>query len=715
MRRVAAAALVAGILASAAGAFLVSNSPVGSKYVFEHVPANRRPIDFKVDTEAVPDVTDPIGIVQQEMDQWNGVAGAQAPFGTATAGGPYNGSTVGSTFGTFSNTTFEVAWDDDGAILNYFGLSTSVLGITLKSVDIGKGELLDMLVVINTSPGALVAPGTGATAEDLFRATLLHELGHATGLAHSPVGIVNPTTFGLAPVPVQRMPTMFAYRLPQLPQEGATIEADDRAGLVDIYPADTSGFGSISGTVRGASGAGVNQIAVRAVGPAGAGEGHIGALTDEDRTGLGHFSIRHLLPGPYRVVLEPVNGRAGVTGDTLLSNTGSLGSDPFIYARDEFWQPGDTYDLASDAPGTFAFVQVRAGRETGSIDFVLDATPIEAGVPVNNSFANGDSQVPDATGGFHFADYYLFAGTAGQSVTIDATGTGTVPQIRVLRPSNLAIVAEDLPVLTAASVTFTLPDTGAYTLVVSSRATTGNPGGTGNYLLNLSGASGTLPPVPPLTPAAATQSPLGDLAFSSPVCDAAMLLFTLKAPSAEELWVDALTLRASGTANDAMDVSEVSLVEDTNGNGQRDGGEPVLATGTFATNDGTLTFGGLGIQMAPGSEKNLLVVYDVSVKSVSSAPQAASFPWWILLGLLLPLVFRRRRVLVALPLLLATCGGGGGGGCNGTFNPDGAVVTMQVTVAPGDLTAFTSTTDPASPLALPASPLASDTLSVSNE
>jgi len=722
MRRFALVLAVAGLLASAAGAFLVSNSLVGSKYVFESVPASRRPLDFSVDTESVPGVADPIGVMQELMGQWNSVAGAVPPFGTATAGGPYNGTTVGDTFGTFTNTRFEAAWDDTGEILAFFGLSPNVLGITLKSIDTDKGQLLDMLVVVNTEPGALVAPGSGATAEELFRATLLHELGHAVGLAHSPVGLSNPMTFGLAPVAPQRIATMYPFRLPLLPQEGASLELDDKAGLIDIYPADTTGLGSISGTVRGASGAGVNQISVRAVGPAGVGEGHVCALTDADASGLGRFTIPHLPPGPYRVLIEAINGRGSVTGASLTSNASALGSDPFLFAGDEFWQPGDTYDPANDTPTTFAFVQVRAGRDTGSIDFVLNATPIASGPPVAETFENGDEQFPDAIGGFHFIDYYVFAGSAGQSVTVDAAGSGgVVPQLRILRPSDLEVAVEDLPLLVDAHVALTLPETGVYTIAVSARTTTGNPGGAGPYTLTLAGSSGTLPPAPPLVPAQATLVPAGDIAFSSPVCDTALLDLRITAPSLEELWVDAVTITASGTGNDVADVSEVAVVEDRNRNGRKDSGEPVLATGKFAANDGTLALTGLGLQMHPGEETDLLVLYDVSVRSVSSAPQAASFPWWLALALL-PLAWKRwgsgaRRcaVLLALPLLLAACGGGGGGGgCNGTFDPAGAIVTFKASVAPGGITAFTPTTDPGTPLALPAATLTSGTLSVSN-
>ncbi len=720
MRRLAVALVAAGLLATAAGAFLVSNSPSGSAYVFESVPASRRPIGFTVDTESVPGVANPVGIVQDLMDQWNGVIEAEAPFGAAAAGGPYNGTNVGTAFGTFTNTTYEVAWDDTGEIFSFFGLSPNVLGITLKSVDTGDGDILDLLVVINTEPAALAAPGTGATAEDLFRATLLHELGHAVGLAHTPVGMVNQTSFGLGLAAPVQIPTMFPFRVPVQPQQGVSLEPDDRAGLVDIYPLDTSGLGTISGTVRGLSGAGANQIAVRAIGPFGVGEDHVGVLTDEDRSGLGTFTIRHLAPGAYRVVVEAVNGRSSVTGATLASNAGSLGTDPFVYAGDEFWEPGDTYDPANDVRTDFALVHVRAGRDTGSVDVVLNARPLAAGSPVAGTFGNGDEQLGDATGGFHYVDYYVFAGTSGQAVTVDANGSGTVAQLRVLGPSDLEIAAEDLPPTGNASVAFTLQETGVHTVAVSARATTGNPGGTGSYTLTLGGASGVLPPAPPLFPATATILPLGDLAFASPVCDALMLRLLLTAPSHEELWVDAVAVTASGTANDALDVGAVTLVRDTNGNGRRDGAEPVLGTGTFAADDGTLSFPGLDIELDPGEQAHLLVVYDVTVRSVTSAPQQASFPWWLALALL-PLAWKRwgslgraRALLVALPLLLATCGGGGGSGCNGTFDPAGAVVTLAATIAPGGVTAFATTTDPGTPLALPAAPLASGTLSVSN-
>ena len=163
--------LVTGLLlASVATGFLVSNSPIGSRFVYEAIPGNRRPVSVLVDTEPVSGVANPLAVAQDLMNQWNLVPAAEDVFGTASAGGPYNGTTVGDTFGRFTDSQYEIAFDDTGDILTNFGISPGVLGITLKSVTTDNGNLLDFLVVINTSPGALIAPGTGATAPAHTRA-----------------------------------------------------------------------------------------------------------------------------------------------------------------------------------------------------------------------------------------------------------------------------------------------------------------------------------------------------------------------------------------------------------------------------------------------------------------------------------------------------------------------------------------------------------------
>jgi MYXO-CTERM domain-containing protein len=123
----------------------------------------------------------------------------------------------------------------------------------------------------------------------------------------------------------------------------------------------------------------------------------------------------------------------------------------------------------------------------------------------------------------------------------------------------------------------------------------------------------------------------------------------------------------------------------------------------------------------PGSVTDLLVVYDVTVTSVSSTTEAGlghGWPWLLLLLLLVPLRRVRRRgfavlALLALALAPLACGGGGGG-ANGPFDPTGVSVTFQVTLDENGIDATTPTLGPAGPLQLPTADIASSTLMVSN-
>lgn len=703
------AALVACLLlAGGAGAFLVSNAAVSGRFVFEAIPASRQPVHLLVDTEPLQGV-DVTAVTQDLMNAWNAVAEAQDVFGVASPGGPYNGATAGITFGVFTNTQYEVALDDNGEILSDFGVGGSVLGITLKTVDAGSGRLNDFLVVINTQPGALSAPGTGATVEELFRATLLHELGHALGLGHTPVGMVNtqPTSFGFLPAQPEEIPSMYPFRLPFRPQEGGTLELDDRAAVTASYPGTVSGLGSISGTVRSLSGTAVNQIAVRAVGV----DGQAGTLTNTDGTEQGTFTIPNLPPGAYRVVIETVNGRAGLAASSLAGTPGSLGEDPFAYASDEFWQAGDTYDPSADGVGGFDFVQVRAGRDTGSVDFVLDARPILRDQVLSGTLEDPDGRIPVGTVP-RLADYFVFQGTVGETATITASSSRFGPALRLLEP-DLDVVAEQSGPAGAVTLVHRLARTGIHTIVLS----TGGIGG--DYTVRLQGTGGALPATPAVTGATAALGPATPAArqAGSPTCATPLLQIRLRAPSHEELWVDRIRVRARGTAHDGLDVAAVTVVHDRDGDGVRDNGDPVVATGAFGSDDGTLQLDDLALEVDAGDVADLLFLVEVDVTSVSSA----GFPAWVFLPAVLLLAWARPRRALVLLLLCAivplSCGGGGGGGggpvCTSpAFDPLGAVVTLQLEVEAGEILAFTSTSTTA--LGLPAAALTSSVFSVSN-
>ena len=142
--------------------------------------------------------------------------------------------------------------------------------------------------------------------------------------------------------------------------------------------------------------------------------------------------------------------------------------------------------------------------------------------------------------------------------------------------------------------------------------------------------------------------------------------------------VTGVTVQASGTGNEQADVTAVHLYLDRNGNGAVDSGDSVVASGTFAANDGTVTLAvdpGLAIT-APTA---LLVTYSFSVTV------AERIGGGIVLALL-PLIVipsvRRRKTLLAMLLVMlttvavASCGGDS----TGPKPPGGGSVTFASTL-----------------------------------
>jgi len=162
-------------VASVAGAFLISSGGTET-FRFERLRDSKIPMHFRVDTDGVSGIGSPIAVAQSLMDQWNDVSGAIGVFGDATLHASYTGVNAKTTFGRFTDSNHEIAWDHDGSILIAFSIDPSVLGVTIKSVN-PSGDIVDVVVVINTTTSALTEPGTGATREGLLRSTLLHELG----------------------------------------------------------------------------------------------------------------------------------------------------------------------------------------------------------------------------------------------------------------------------------------------------------------------------------------------------------------------------------------------------------------------------------------------------------------------------------------------------------------------------------------------------------
>jgi len=147
-----------------------------------------------------------------------------------------------------------------------------------------------------------------------------------------------------------------------------------------------------------------------------------------------------------------------------------------------------------------------------------------------------------------------------------------------------------------------------------------------------------------------------------------MLAFALTTPQASQL--QSITLQASGSGNDSLDLKAVKLFQDTNANGKIDAGETAVASGTFSTDNGTLTLTlSTPIGLSAGTTQFLVVAdFNTTLASYSKVVMASSLPnlpaWLVLLlvPMLLLGAWRLRSVraaflAVALTLTLAACGG----------------------------------------------------------
>jgi len=152
-----------------------------------------------------------------------------------------------------------------------------------------------------------------------------------------------------------------------------------------------------------------------------------------------------------------------------------------------------------------------------------------------------------------------------------------------------------------------------------------------------------------------------------------------------------LTLRASGSGDEAADVKAVRLYVDSNGDGKVGSGDTqVDSAKTFGADDGTVTFDLSKIPSPMISSRghvDLLVVYDFQGKLAAlglpgdaSTARAGALPLgMVFLAGLLGLAFSRRGRWLLVPVMvlgLTACGGGGGGG--GGSTPSAQTETFAV-------------------------------------
>jgi hypothetical protein len=203
----------------------------------------------------------------------------------------------------FAGITNALPFVDDG--LSTLGFLATpeldrVLATTSLLFDEATGEVLEADIFFNSAFAWSVGPGGTMGRFDL-ESIAVHEIGHLSGLGHSGIGETEMVGTGRRVVAAGSV--MFPLAFPSGNIAGRALQADDVAGISDLYPA--GGFlaekGSVSGRVT-RQGAGVFGAHVVAFSPA------TGALVGGfTLTPDGRFAIEGLSPGPHILRIEPLD------------------------------------------------------------------------------------------------------------------------------------------------------------------------------------------------------------------------------------------------------------------------------------------------------------------------------------------------------------------------------------------------------------------------
>ncbi len=230
-------------------------------------------------------------------------------------------------------------------------------------------------------------------------------------------------------------------------------------------------------------------------------------------------------------------------------------------------------------------------------------------------FLDGDHDGTLSQGDVQLAQSAIFLG--GEAVFTLRTGADPEMPIDAGGAVDVIVVYDFGPLGTGSTFTTSIAVAGVH----------GDGVRSGGALLSIGSAEGgafTSVGFGSLSASLGAQSP-GAANESAAAARVLMTQVSFRAGDNEDVLVDAVTVRAAGSLNDAAGVTRAQLFVDLDEDGTIDAGDDVIGGDqAFDVDNGTVTFGGLDLRVPAGQRRSVLVSYDLSAAGLPGQSFSAS-------------------------------------------------------------------------------------------